>query len=483
MQDINNDLDGDYRLIDNLYCSETSTWNGGSGFEPIGDSSNYFTGTFDGQGYTIDGLYIYRPSDSGVGLFGYTDGSTISNVGLTNVDITGGDDYVGALVGYNAGTITNAYSTGGVSGSRYEIGGLVGYNSDPGVIQYSYSTCDLSGPEGSMGGLVGYLSRGYIRDSFAVGSVSGSYSVGGLTGNTLGNNRITNSYWYSGSGASSCYLYWDVNSQSEMVGVDGCTAIHSLDEFKGNSNPLKSSWESQGWDFSDENNYPNFVMGSITPTSYCGDNILNQEEQCDDGNTDNDDGCSSLCKIEIPPSGENKKNKFPYWYDVIFIISGNDWKETTPFHSVTTWKEGDEVMQYPLITYDLDNILSEQEWINDLIIKLNPMLTIILGDDDLELYAPLMINLPTDSHISFWESYTDIVYVEDDEMTAAQGTIYASLINAPLIIEGTALDMDETLEGRNVICIGSVNRICAEQYTTSEIMELADNIIEEMATI
>jgi cysteine-rich repeat protein len=38
------------------------------------------------------------------------------------------------------------------------------------------------------------------------------------------------------------------------------------------------------------------------PTVKCGDGMLNYSappgEQCDDGNTNNGDGCSSLCKVE-----------------------------------------------------------------------------------------------------------------------------------------------------------------------------------------
>lgn len=37
---------------------------------------------------------------------------------------------------------------------------------------------------------------------------------------------------------------------------------------------------------------------SCDTTGICGDGYLNQEEQCDDGNNIDDDGCSSICKIE-----------------------------------------------------------------------------------------------------------------------------------------------------------------------------------------
>ena len=140
LQAMQDSLSGDYILANDIDCSETINWNGGLGFEPIGDGTNKFTGTFDGQGHTISDLYINSNAESDVGLFGYIDtGASISNVGLVNVDISG-DDYVGGLVGYNfEGTITNSYATGNVNGDTY-VEGLVSDNY--GTIEnswYSYS--------------------------------------------------------------------------------------------------------------------------------------------------------------------------------------------------------------------------------------------------------------------------------------------------------------------------------------------------------
>ena len=50
-------------------------------FEPIGNNSNYFQGTFDGQGHTVNNLAI-SSSLQYVGLFGYSTGTTIKNVVL-----------------------------------------------------------------------------------------------------------------------------------------------------------------------------------------------------------------------------------------------------------------------------------------------------------------------------------------------------------------------------------------------------------------
>lgn len=38
----------------------------------------------------------------------------------------------------------------------------------------------------------------------------------------------------------------------------------------------------------------------ILDAHYCGDGILDGSEECDDGDSQNDDGCSSTCTIELP---------------------------------------------------------------------------------------------------------------------------------------------------------------------------------------
>jgi hypothetical protein len=165
------------------------------GFEPI----TPFAGSFDGQSYTIDGLFINRPLTESIGLFGYTSGaSMITNVGLTNVNITG-DFHVGALVGYNDGDVSKSFSTGEVYGSElsgdgHNIGGLVGRNEN--VINDSYSNAEVSGPS-TIGGLVGYLGdNGVIANSYATGTATGS-NVGGLIGFVSYSSPlpvVTNSY-------------------------------------------------------------------------------------------------------------------------------------------------------------------------------------------------------------------------------------------------------------------------------------------------
>ncbi|RZV14659.1 beta strand repeat-containing protein, partial [Aliarcobacter butzleri] len=191
LQWINTALGGKYELGSNIDAGVTNTWNAGEGFSPIGkDYFNAFAGTFDGKGFTISDLYINRPDTNYIGLFGYAIGSTIKNLGLVNVNITG-KSFVGGLTGLNqGGLIENSYSNANISGIQI-VGGLVGFNQN-GTIQNSYSNANISGSD-NLGGLVG-LNYGAILNSYTTGEIIGTeYFVGGLIGSN-DNGTIQNSY-------------------------------------------------------------------------------------------------------------------------------------------------------------------------------------------------------------------------------------------------------------------------------------------------
>ena len=141
-------------------------------------------------------------SDNGAmigGLVGVNNGA-IQNASAIGA-VTGGlDDIVGGLVGENqsGGSITMSFATGAVTGGQgSQLGGLVAVNDLGGTIYLSFAAGPVStiaglGPQ--LGGLVG-TNAGSISDSYAVGSVTGSDSssiAGGLVGVNTGG--ITNAY-------------------------------------------------------------------------------------------------------------------------------------------------------------------------------------------------------------------------------------------------------------------------------------------------
>jgi len=259
LQKIGNDagypLNGEYELTQDIDASDTINWNDGAGFAPIGNNANPFTGVFDGKGYKIQNLYINRPGQSYVGLFGYVDSSgQVKNIGVENVQVVGGSS-VGGLVGYNKnGMVMQSYSTGSVVGG-ISVGGLVGCNRGLSTVTQSYSTGSVVGNGSYIGGLAG-VNNGTITQSYATGSVegvnSGSFGVGGLVGYNYG--TVTQSY-STGSvsggdlvggligldyGGTITNSYWDteMSGQSSSAGGEGKTTAE-----------MKQKATFVGWDF------------------------------------------------------------------------------------------------------------------------------------------------------------------------------------------------------------------------------------------
>jgi hypothetical protein len=238
-------------------------------FNIIGDSSNPFTGVFDGNGHTIS-HFTYEPDRiTSIGLFRCLDdpNAEIKNLTLSepNVDAGIGRDVgslvcslrngmiqncsvqggsvsgnwsvgsVGGLVGSNRGTITNCYSAGSVSGSL-SVGGLVGCNRGTITNCYSYSAGSVSGDVSFVGGLVGD-NRGTISNCYSAGSVSGDGSfVGGLAGVNTGTifdcyatGEVSGTDSQTGGlvGFGGCVVnsFWDIetSSQSSSAGGKGRT--------------------------------------------------------------------------------------------------------------------------------------------------------------------------------------------------------------------------------------------------------------------
>ena len=179
------------------YLSESGAgYNGGAGWIPIGDWSyeNAFYGDFNGNGHTINGLFMDWSSDgdNSAGLFGGIIGASVRNLALSNVDVSGPYE-IGGLAGYaQASAITNVVISGTVTGTLSEseadsarIGGLIGILYSECSITNAHSSVQVEGTPYSyeIGGLVGLSRSGCaIINSSAAGSTSGYTYVGGLVG-------------------------------------------------------------------------------------------------------------------------------------------------------------------------------------------------------------------------------------------------------------------------------------------------------------
>ena len=267
--------------------NEEWTMSGRRGWQPIGNRSNSFSSTFKGNNHTISNLMINR-NRSFIGLFAMINSSAlIDGIDLYKVNIRG-NDYVGALVGKNAGGIIRNSSVSGdnnttstVVGTQKKVGGLVGINGDndntKGKVINSFADVHVigvrpdSGDNGSsVGGLIG-INEGIISNSYAAGNVSGNEDIGGLVGQNTG-GEITNSY-ATGTTTGTSYIgglvglnfngnimhsYWDTQTSKIKASVGGggegkiTTDLQSPTTATG----IYSSWSEEIWNFGTNKQYP-----------------------------------------------------------------------------------------------------------------------------------------------------------------------------------------------------------------------------------
>ena len=217
-----------YTQINDIDAIDTETWFEGEGWSPIGifvepdhNDNLSFTGLYDGQHYIIEGLNINRPAQNYIGMFGICDEATIENVGLIDIDVTGGM-YVGGLIGLAMDAdIVNCFTTGTVTGTDERVGGIIGNNISSFVnhcyssaavagenqlvggligvdfysmIKKSYSTGEVNTQADYVGGLIGAVNDSYVNECFSTGNVTGNIRVGGLLGINREYSNVSNSY-------------------------------------------------------------------------------------------------------------------------------------------------------------------------------------------------------------------------------------------------------------------------------------------------
>ena len=195
-------------LTADIVLNDTSNWENWENSAPnntwtlIGNWPNKFSGTFDGQGHTVSGIYI-NSENSLQGLFGYN-GGTIKNIGVTESYIKGGY-CVGGVCGRNYdGTISNCYNSGNVSSNDYNVGGVCGDNYH-GTISNCYNSGTING-DSNVGGVCGDNEYGTISNCYNAGTVNGNSCIGGVCGSD-----------YHGT-ISNCY---NIGTVSIIVSVNG----------------------------------------------------------------------------------------------------------------------------------------------------------------------------------------------------------------------------------------------------------------------
>ena len=184
------------QIVNDIYLNEDWGNCGNWGSKPPKNEwtpiTGCFNGTFQGQHYTIYGLYVNNESDN-QGLFGYLYGGD-RNTYINNINVFGayvsGENFVGGIGGsvyYLYGCNFNGYVYG-----KSGVGGVVGCGCD---IQRCSNQGSVTGTT-KVGGIVGILEEptGSLKNSCNQGSVTGTTIVGGLVGLAGSNSLISVAY-------------------------------------------------------------------------------------------------------------------------------------------------------------------------------------------------------------------------------------------------------------------------------------------------
>lgn len=154
------------------------------------------------------------------------------------------------------------------------------------------------------------------------------------------------------------------------------------------------------------------------------------------------------------------------WQEVMSLVSLTTWTAQNPSEYAScnhVYNGAPNVCAYPTLIYhkeatdiyDADSILYfiDQYNANNITVVNNPP-TELVGQINGKGITPDIISI--NDYLSYWESYNDVVYVEDNYQLALIASTFASLKNAPLVVRGSSLDIAGTFSNKNVYTVGAV---------------------------
>ena len=180
------------------------------------DESKPYSGVFDGQSHSIEGLYISSDA-AGKGLFAHISGDAAA---VQNLSVQGSVTafcYAGLLTGeIKAGSITNCHASGDVLVNGYSenpylsasslAGGIVGSAGQSALVSNCSAFGSIKG-SGTIGGIAG-ISNGVVTGCLASCDVAGMAQSGVVVGGNYGELK-------------NCVAYGSVTGNSGIGGICG----------------------------------------------------------------------------------------------------------------------------------------------------------------------------------------------------------------------------------------------------------------------
>lgn len=287
LKDIAKDLNGSYVLTQNITLSDDE-------WTPIGTSSDPFTGTLDGQGFTIKGLTVgngaNNDSNNNKAFFGFTNGAKVQNIAFTNAVVKGhnqaaivvaqatsstlsniyvsgvvtGRDHVGTIAGDARGTtnsrttITNCVSTAAALSTEHQGGGIAGWTNNS-TFSYNIAYGAVTAPINGAGGITGMVDDNgnteYKSNISAAPYIKGSdghtHGINGWCNNNCSNTGSNNLSWantvyYVGGNEKKAT---DITEPSNGSGIHG--KVTSTDDLKKVATYTDIGFSTDTWDFTE----------------------------------------------------------------------------------------------------------------------------------------------------------------------------------------------------------------------------------------
>ena len=331
----------------------------------------YYTGTFDGQGHTIKGLYVSINNATSIGdavclgLFSTAKKAVIRNVTVTGY-VFGFAGNLGGIVGYlSDGTIENCanYCTvkstlADTEGPSY-VGGIAGAMDKSSVIRDCYNTGTITVVEyrewNMTGGVVGYNDSA-VSNCYNAGKVAGSGNYNGEiagfnAGDENGNpSTVSNCYYLDGTG-------WNAvgngkgsitNTESKTAAqfangtvlallkagartgtdpwADDCkyltAAGRTLPVFKGQGNAhTHNAVNPNNWEFNETEHWQVCACGAVFNkrghsggTANCTEKAVCADCGAKYGNTNSNNHDDKLKHVEAKAATTSEEGNIEYWY-------------------------------------------------------------------------------------------------------------------------------------------------------------------------
>lgn len=179
---------------------------------PVGTSSKAYAGTFDGNGHTVNGVYVNDENIGYAGFFGPIGDINANNKYSGHVkNLTVGENSL--ILGYKCG---GSGSTGGISAMAMSIDTLANCINRATVVgKSSYVSFNSSASSvGMVGGIVGCMA-GKAENCENYGTVVSDNYAGGIAGNLTGGR--TNTYAQAYVSLENCRNYGEVYGNEAFV--------------------------------------------------------------------------------------------------------------------------------------------------------------------------------------------------------------------------------------------------------------------------